>query len=73
MPRYEGLVKLIDSLKEQLIAEKREKVAMESEIRTELCDEFNKMMVQIESGWERRLQGGNSSTAGTRSLTSRAR
>ena len=54
--RYEGLLKLIDSLKDQLIKEKQEKLKMESEIRTELCDEFNKMMVEIETGWERRLQ-----------------
>ena len=54
--RYEALLKLIDSLKDQLIKEKQDKLTIESEIRTELCDEFNKMMVEIETGWERRLQ-----------------
>jgi kinesin family protein 20 len=54
--RYDGLLKLIDNLKDQLIKEKQEKLTMEAEVRTELCEEFNQMMVEIESGWERRLQ-----------------
>ena len=54
--RYNGLLKLIDSLKDQLIKEKQEKLTLESEVRSELCEEFNQMMVEIETGWERRLQ-----------------
>eukprot|EP00095_Tigriopus_kingsejongensis_P010559 maker-scaffold421_size176100-snap-gene-0.31 protein:Tk10559 transcript:maker-scaffold421_size176100-snap-gene-0.31-mRNA-1 annotation:"golgin subfamily a member 4-like" len=54
--RYEGLLKLIDSLKDQLIKAKQDNVTLEQEIRTELCTEFNKMMVDIEESWEKRLQ-----------------
>lgn len=54
--RYEGLLKLIDNLKDQLIKEKQEKITLEKEVRSELCAEFNKMMVEIEENWEKRLQ-----------------
>lgn len=54
--RYESLLKLIDSLKDQLIKEKQDNITLEQEIRTELCTEFNKMMVDIEESWEKRLQ-----------------
>ena len=61
--RYDGLLSVIESLKEQLIAEKQKNLLLdrktenlEKEVRAELCDEFNKMMVEIESGWEQRLQ-----------------
>ncbi len=55
--RYEALLKLIDKLKDELIKEKQEKIDLEKDIRTELCDEFNSMMVEIEQSWEKRLQG----------------
>ena len=61
--RYDGLLSVIDNLKEQLIAEKQKNLLLdrkiekvEKEVRAELCDEFNKMMVEIETGWEQRLQ-----------------
>ena len=54
--KYDGLIKLIDNLKNQLIEEKQTNLKLESEIRTELCEEFNKMMVDIETSWEQRLQ-----------------
>ena len=61
--RYDGLLSVIDGLKEQLISEKQKNLllerkteSLETEVRSELCDEFNKMMVEIESGWEQRLQ-----------------
>ncbi len=54
--RYDGLLKLIDDLKNQLIQEKQEKLTLEKEVRTELCDEFNAMLVETERNWEKRLQ-----------------
>ena len=61
--RYDGLLSVIDGLKEQLISEKQKNLLLErktekleKEVRAELCDEFNKMMVEIESSWEQRLQ-----------------
>ena len=61
--RYDGLLSVIDGLKEQLISEKQKNLLLErktetveKEVRSELCDEFNNMMVEIESGWEQRLQ-----------------
>ena len=57
------MLSVIDGLKEQLISEKQKNLllerkieSLETEVRSELCDEFNKMMVEIESGWEQRLQ-----------------
>jgi len=61
--RYDGLLNVIESLKEQLITEKQKNImlerkteTLEKEVRAELCEEFNQMMVEIESGWEQRLQ-----------------
>ncbi len=54
--RYEGLLKLVDDLKEQLIKEKQKNITLEKEVRTELCDEFNGMLVEVEKDWEKRLQ-----------------
>ena len=61
--RYDGLLSVIDGLKDQLISEKQKNLllerkteTLEKEVRSELCDEFNRMMVEIESGWEQRLQ-----------------
>ena len=33
----------------QLIEEKQKNLRLEAEVRTELCEEFNKMVVEIES------------------------
>ncbi len=54
--RYKGLNQLIDSLKDQLIKEKQKNITLEREVRTELCDEFNQMLVEVEKDWEKRLQ-----------------
>ena len=54
--RYEGLLELIDNLKNQLIKEKQEKITLEREIRHELTTEFSQMMVEIEESWEKRYQ-----------------
>ena len=61
--RYDGLLNVIENLKEQLISEKQKNLMLErktenleKEVRAELCEEFNQMMVEIESGWEQRLQ-----------------
>ena len=54
--RYDGFMKVIDNLKNQLIEEKQKNLKLETEVRTELCDEFNIMMVEIETNWEKRLQ-----------------
>ncbi len=54
--RYEGLMKLVDDLKDQLIREKQKNLTLEKEVRTELCDEFNTMLVEVEKDWEKRLQ-----------------
>ena len=61
--RYDGLLNVIENLKEQLICEKQKNLmlerkteTLEKEVRAELCEEFNQMMVEIESGWEQRLQ-----------------
>lgn len=54
--KYEGLMKLIDDLKNQLIDEKQKNLKMETEIRAELCQEFNQMLVEIEASSEQRLQ-----------------
>ena len=56
--RYDvnGLLKLIDSLKNDLIEAKQKNIRIEAETRQELCEEFNKMMVEIETDWEKKLQ-----------------
>jgi hypothetical protein len=53
--RYNGLLAVIEDLKNQLIEEKQKNIKLEAEVRTELCEEFNKMVVEIESSWEQRL------------------
>ena len=54
--KYDGLLKVIENLKNQLIEEKQKNLKVESETRTELCEEFNKMLVEVETSWEQRLQ-----------------
>ena len=54
--RYQGLLKLIDDLKNQLIKEKQDRLKQEQEIRSELCKDFNQMLVEIESDWNKRLK-----------------
>ena len=54
--KYDRLMKLVEDLRDKLVKEKQEKHKMEKEIRSELCDEFNDMMVAIEERWEKRLK-----------------
>ena len=54
--RYNGLLAVIEDLKNQLIEEKQKNLSLETEVRAELCEEFNKMVVEIDSNWEQRLQ-----------------
>eukprot|EP00092_Neocalanus_flemingeri_P032334 GFUD01035153.1.p1 GENE.GFUD01035153.1~~GFUD01035153.1.p1 ORF type:complete len:1912 (+),score=653.09 GFUD01035153.1:74-5809(+) len=54
--QYESLLGLVEDLKQKLIEERKKNQTLEKEIREELCEEFNSMLVEVESGWERRLQ-----------------
>ncbi|XP_042879874.1 kinesin-like protein KIF20B isoform X2 [Penaeus japonicus] len=54
--RYEALVQLISSLKDELMKEHKEKVEMEERIREELCAEFSQQLVEIENSWSQRLK-----------------
>jgi len=54
--QYESLMGLVENLKQKLIEERKKNQNLEKEIREELCEEFNNMLVEVESGWERRLQ-----------------
>ena len=54
--RYDGFMKVIDTLKNQLIEEKQKNLKIETEVRTELCDEFTTMMADVEKQHEQRLQ-----------------
>ena len=49
-------MKVIDTLKNQLIEEKQKNLKIETEVRTELCDEFGEMMADVEKQHETRLQ-----------------
>merc|ERR1711988_779274 len=49
-------MKVIDTLKNQLIEEKQKNLKIETEVRTELCDEFTTMMADVEKQHEQRLQ-----------------
>jgi len=54
--QYESLLGLVEDLKQKLIEERKKNQSLEKEIREELCEEFNTMLVEVEGGWERRLQ-----------------
>jgi len=54
--QYEGLLELVEELKQKLMQERNKNHNLEKEIREELCEEFNSMLVEVESGWEKRLQ-----------------
>jgi len=54
--QYEQLLGLVEDLKQKLIQERKKNQNLEKNIREELCEEFNSMLVEVESGWERRLQ-----------------
>ena len=54
--QYEGLCKLVEELNQKLKEERKKNQTLEKEVREELCEEFNQMLVEVESGWEKRLQ-----------------
>ena len=54
--QYEGLLKLVEDLKSKLVDERKKNVDLEKNIREELCNEFNNMLVEVEKGYEKRLQ-----------------
>ncbi|QQP51413.1 Uncharacterized protein FKW44_012767 [Caligus rogercresseyi] len=53
---YEALNNLISDLERRLREEKRKNATLESDIRMELCKEFNVMMVNRETEWQQRLK-----------------
>jgi hypothetical protein len=46
------LVNKVGELKKQLAVEYAEKLAVEAEVRRELCDYFSNMMVEAQAEWE---------------------
>ena len=54
--QYEGLLKLVEELKGKLVDERKKNDDLEKNIREELCNEFNNMLVEVEKGYEKRLQ-----------------
>nr|XP_045606968.1 kinesin-like protein KIF20B isoform X3 [Procambarus clarkii] len=54
--RYEALLQLIASLKNELVKIYKEKVELEDHLREELCAEFSQQLVEIESSWSQRLK-----------------
>ena len=54
--QYEGLLRLVEDLKSKLVEERKKNVDLEKNIREELCNEFNTMLVEVEKGYEKRLQ-----------------
>ncbi|CAL4091661.1 unnamed protein product, partial [Meganyctiphanes norvegica] len=54
--RYQALVKMIETLKNKLLKEHKEKVELETKIRDELCKEFSEQMVEIEDRYSQRLK-----------------
>nr|XP_040565182.1 kinesin-like protein KIF20A [Lepeophtheirus salmonis]XP_040565183.1 kinesin-like protein KIF20A [Lepeophtheirus salmonis] len=53
---YEALTNLINDLEQRLVEEKRKNVSLESDIRTELCNEFNTMIMNVEKEWQTRMK-----------------
>ena len=53
---FEDLVNLVENLKNELLTERRKNSVLENELRTELVEEFNKMLVEVEGSWETRLK-----------------
>ena len=54
--QYEGLLKLVEDLKTKLIDERKKNLSLEKNLREELCNEFNQMLVEVEKGYEQRMQ-----------------
>ncbi|XP_076057824.1 uncharacterized protein LOC143035120 isoform X2 [Oratosquilla oratoria] len=54
--RYDELIEMIEKLKNELVSERKSKYEMEVKLRDELCNEFSKQIVEIESSWSERLR-----------------
>ncbi|XP_045115154.1 kinesin-like protein KIF20B isoform X2 [Portunus trituberculatus] len=54
--RIEGLIQLINKLKEELVREHQEKLDLEERLRRELCKEFSQQLVEIQNSWSQRLK-----------------
>ena len=54
--QYESLLTLVEDLKKKLIEERKKNTVLERDLRSELCDEFNAMLVEVEGNWEARLR-----------------
>lgn len=54
--KYEALVQLIASLKDELVKEHKEKVELEERLREQLFSEFSQQLVEIENSWSQRLK-----------------
>jgi hypothetical protein len=49
---WQTLVNKVGELKKQLAVERTEKLAVEAEVRRELCEYFSNMMVEAQAEWE---------------------
>ena len=61
--RYDGLLNIIEGLEKKLVAEKEKNMDLEKkldkievEVRKEISEDFNRLMVSVEQSWEQRLQ-----------------
>ena len=54
--QYESLLALVEDLKKKLIEERKKNTVLERDLRSELCEEFNAMLVEVEGNWEARLR-----------------
>ncbi|XP_063881063.1 kinesin-like protein KIF20B [Scylla paramamosain] len=54
--RVEGLIQVINKLKEGLVREHKEKLDLEERLRQELCKEFSQQLVEIQNSWSQRLK-----------------
>ncbi|XP_021938370.1 kinesin-like protein KIF20A isoform X2 [Zootermopsis nevadensis] len=54
--QIETLINKVGELKKQLALERSEKLALETEVRRELCDYFSNMMVEAQAEWESQLE-----------------
>ena len=54
--QYESLLTLVEDLKKKLVEERKKNTVLERDLRSELCEEFNTMLVEVEGNWEARLR-----------------
>jgi hypothetical protein len=48
----QSLINKVGELKRQLALERRDRLAVETEVRQELCEYFSNMMVEAQAEWE---------------------